>query len=201
MTQCVFHPQINAYHDGELDGQAATRFADHLGNCTACSEDLASLENISGLFGDLPETRMYPIELARLHSNLDKTAGSRPAESDFLRTAGLLSSLAASILIISSVWLLEIPSRHGVPLSPGGTPVPASEFAGLPANTPDWERTALTLQVEPFRLNEGGTAVPGENQGIPQVGLADARSMGNNSGSDNSVDAQMADWMVAGLGR
>ena len=196
MTQCVFHPQISAYHDGELDSQAATRFADHLAQCPACSEELASLEKISALFSELPQKRMYPIELARLHTNLDKAAASRPAESDFLRTAGLLSALAASILIISSVWLLEIPSRHGVPLSPGGTPLPASEFTGLPPNTPDWERTALTLQVEPFPLNEGGTALPGENQGIPQVGLADAHSM-----SDNSVDAQMADWMVNGLGR
>jgi hypothetical protein len=196
MTQCVFHPQIDAYHDGELDSQAATRFADHLSECARCREELASMESISGLFAELPQTRMYPIELARLHSNLDKAAAARPAESDFLRTAGLLSSLAASILIISSVWLLEIPSQHGVTLSPGVTPVPASDIALLPANTPDWERTALTLQVEPFPLNEGGTALPGENQGIPQVGLADAHSM-----SDNSVDAQMADWMVNGLGR
>jgi hypothetical protein len=196
MTQCAFHPQINAYHDGELNGHAATRFADHLAECPACTGELASLEKISGLFSELPEPRMYPIELARLHSNLDKAAASRPAESDFMRTAGLLSSLAASILIISGVWLLEIPSRHGVTLSPGVTPVPASDIAFLPANTPNWERTALTLQVEPFPLNEGPTAIPGQNQGIPQVGLADARSMG-----DNSVDAQMADWMVAGLGR
>jgi hypothetical protein len=96
--------------------------------------------------------------------------------------------LAASILIISSVWLLEIPSRHTAVLSPGIAVVPASDL-------PDWERTALTLRVEPSPLlQDRGSLSPAEGDGIPQIGLADSRSF-----SDNSVDAQVADWMVAGL--
>jgi anti-sigma factor RsiW len=193
MQDCPFHSQLSAFHDGEMDSDAAGRFAGHLAGCAQCMEELTSLQSISGLFASLPEGRMYPLELARLHQNLDNTVSSQTSTADFLRTAGMLSALAASILVISSVWIAEIPSRPAATLSPGVAVVPASESV-LPAQMPAWERTALTLRVEPLSYDQGSLG-PGGGDAIPQVGLADARSFG-----DNSTDAQVADWMVAGLG-
>jgi anti-sigma factor RsiW len=188
MSDCPLQFQVNAYHDGELDGDAARRFAEHLAGCQGCQEQLASLEAVSALFAALPQRQMYPIELGRLHQRLESNTARKTADSEFLRAAGFLSALAASILVISSVWLAEIPSRPAAALSPGVAVVPASDL-------PAWERTALTLRVEPSSfLQEKGSFNPGTGDAIPQTGLADARAF-----NDNSVDAQVADWMVAGL--
>jgi hypothetical protein len=191
MADCSFHPQINAYHDGELDGATARLVSEHLSTCAACREELAVVEGISRLFVAKTHSQMLPLELARLHQRLDGAAdrgvGKRPAEMDFLRTAGMLSALAASIMVISGVWLAEFPSRHAAALSPGVAVVPASDRISLPANIPDWERTALRLRVEPLPVMDNS---PQNNQ----IGLADAGSIG-----DSLVDSQVADWMVANL--
>ena len=196
MSDCPIQSQLSAYHDGELDSQAVSQVEAHIATCAACREELAGLRNISGLFAAKAPAPMLPVELARLHRSLEGGVagqiGYRPAEADFLRTAGMLSALAASILIISGVWLAEFPSRHAATLSPGVAVVPASETPGLPASVPDWERTALTLRVEPIPLNSKSGIEEGPQ--INQIGLADAGALG-----DNAVDSQVADWMVAGL--
>jgi anti-sigma factor RsiW len=196
MQDCPFHSQLTAFHDGEMDSVAAGGFAGHLAGCGECRDELASMQAITGLFASLPEGRMIPLELARLHQNLDKNVASQNSVADFLRTAGVLSALAASILVISSVWIAEIPSRPAATLSPGVVVVPASDSV-MPAQMPAWERTALTLRVEPLSFDQGNVGTGG-GEAIPQVGLADSRSFGDNS-VDAQVDAQIADWMLAGL--
>jgi hypothetical protein len=142
---------------------------------------------MSGIFAAKGQTEMLPLELARLHRQLDESTADQPAESEFLRMAGMLSALAASILVISSVWLSEFPSRHTTDLSPGSVVVSAADLG----NVPEWERTALTLEVEPQFLNQN---LGGSNETpFNPTGLADSRTFGDN------VDAQVADWMVAGL--
>jgi hypothetical protein len=201
MQDCSFQSQLSAFHDGEMDSATAERLTSHLTGCAHCTQELASFQAVSTLFASLPDSRMYPLELARLHQNLDNNVSSERSTADFLRTAGMLSALAASILVISSVWIAEIPSRPAATLSPGVAVVPASDSplpnqlpAQMPAQMPPWERTALTLRVEPLSFDQGSLG-PGAGDAIPQVGLADARSF-----SDNSSDAEVADWMVAGLG-
>jgi hypothetical protein len=89
-------------------------------------------------------------------------------------------------------------------------------LGALPADTPNWERTALTLEVEPEppSQNPGGFEEPQ----LSAIGLADSRPLGNSVWGNNvwgnnvwgnnivsaqsvaqSVDGQVADWMVAGL--
>jgi anti-sigma factor RsiW len=192
MLECPFNSQLGAFYDRELDAQAAHQVSEHLAGCGACQEELAELRRVSGLFVAKSQAPMLPLELARLHQSLRQSdavgAKARPEETDFLRTAGMLSALAASVLIISSVWLAEIPSRHAAILSPGIAVVPASDLSDLP----DWERTALTLRVESTPFDP----IPGNEEGskFNQIGLANAESFG-----ENSVDSQVADWMVAGL--
>jgi anti-sigma factor RsiW len=205
MSDCPFNLQLQAFHDGELDTQASRTMSEHLANCPSCQSELADLQTVSRLFGSKAAPEMTSLELARLHNSvkgLAKTSArseaNRLAETEFLRTAGMLSALAASVLIISSVWLVEFPSRHAAALSPGVAVVPASDLGVLPTETPDWERTALTLRVEPFppRLTPGESGEPANSE----IGLADSRSFGNNNiVGGQSIDGQVADWMVAGL--
>jgi hypothetical protein len=142
---------------------------------------------------------MLPLELARLHQAVDRSmaaADRQNQESDFVRTAKLLVGLAASILIISGVWLAEFPSRHAATLSPGVAVVPASDspaadsLAADLSKLPAWERTALTLRVEPM------PALPGLDNGfqVAPTGFADASSASGTS------DLAAADWMLSGLG-
>jgi anti-sigma factor RsiW len=200
MLDCPFHSQIDAYHDGELDADVRARLEAHLAGCGECRGGLAKLSDMSALFAARAQATMLPLELARLHRKLDGSVGNRAAESEFLRTAGMLSALAASILVISGVWLAEFPSRPAAILSPGIAVVPASDSPVLPAALPDWERTALTLRVEPSPLLHSPLLhspllhSPGTESPIDQTGLADAGSFG-----DNSTDSLVADLMVAGL--
>jgi hypothetical protein len=199
MSHCDVQSQLSAYHDGELDCESADVVQAHLKICAPCRRELAELDKITRLFAGKRQTQMLPLELARLHLNLSPSAqqsSGELAETEFLRTAKMLSALAASILIISFVWLTEIPSRHAAALSPGVAVVPASDLrpSALKA-LPDWEQTALTLNVEPSSLPQ----VPGAGNDRPpnSLGVADARL--GAGGGDNSPDAQLADWMIAGL--
>jgi hypothetical protein len=187
MSDCPFNLRLDAFHDGELDAKTAGELEAHLPGCEICRAELADLGAIAGMFAP-KQSGMLPLELARLHQQLDESTLNQPAESEFLRMAGMLSALAASILVISSVWLSEFPSRHTPGLSPGPGVVSAADLG----NVPNWERTALTFEVEPQFLNQN----PGGSIETPfnPTGLADSRTFG-----DNNVDAQVADWMVAGL--
>src|SRR4051812_45532236 len=132
MTNCPHHSELDAYHDGELDAQASERLREHLSTCPQCSAELAALEETSALFAaNAEQIRLSQIELARLHQSVEPTRLEgqleRSEDSDLLRTAGLLSALAASVLIVSAVWLAEFPSRHTAAVSPAVAVVPASE--------------------------------------------------------------------------
>ena len=166
MSECQYNAMLSAYHDGELDADSTRLVSEHLTNCPACANELREIEEISRLFADEAVPRLSMIELARLHQNLD-----RGEESDLLRTAGLLTALAASVLIVSAVWLAEFPTRHAAAVSPAVAVVPASEI-------PAWERAAITLNVDP---------------------LPDFASDPANMASADARDAAVANWMIDGV--
>ena len=87
--------------------------------------------------------------------------------------AGILTGLAASVLVVASAWLWEAPA-------------PATGRARVvfaPAPAAEWERVAMTLDAGPLNGVPGppaGTDFPGRTV------LADAR---------------LADWMLQNLSR
>jgi anti-sigma factor RsiW len=171
MNPCPFQLRVEAYHDGEIDAEERSAVEQHVATCPTCAADLAWMRGVSRSFATTP-AGMTPAERGRLQDALkaamagegqtgadaDLEEGEEEAESDpvsLYRTAGVLSAIAASILLLSVVWLNELPSGTRKPV--GGTAVAVGEV-------PAWERVAINLRADPLPNTPGG-----------EVYLADAR--------------------------
>jgi hypothetical protein len=117
----------------EVEGRRAVE--EHLARCGACAAELALLRSISQSLGERRSPEMTNAELDRLH-DAGEAAGAYPAS--LYRMVGTLAAIAASVLIVSSVWLNELP--------PPATPSRPAAVAQAPA----WERVAVTLRVDPL---------------------------------------------------
>src|SRR5258706_4804707 len=106
MTECDFHPQLDAYHDRELNAEARQRFEEHLKECPTCSRELSAMRAISARIESALPHDIDATESSRIHAVVDRVADEQPESLPLLRTAGLLSALAASVLIIGGVWLM-----------------------------------------------------------------------------------------------
>jgi hypothetical protein len=74
-----------------------------------------------------------------------KEASAELRQAPLLRIAGAFSAIAASLLIISSAWLLELKGN-----SPTASPVPVAQ--GVSAFPQGWEQVAMGAYVPPARL-------------------------------------------------
>jgi hypothetical protein len=162
MSECPFQVRIEAYHDGELAGDDRLAVERHVAACPACAADLAWLRGVSRSFAATP-AGMTPAERGRLRGALDAAMDANDADVAYddsdepegypislYRTAGVLSAIAASILLLSVVWLNELPSRTQRP--PTGTALARGEV-------PAWERVAMNLRADPLpNTTPGGEA-------------------------------------------
>jgi len=171
MSECPDQPRIDAYHDGELDADERSAVERHVATCPACAAELTWLRGVSRSFATTP-AGMTAAERGRLRDALDAAidagdsdvayddAGEPESYSNSLyRTAGVLSAIAASILLLSVVWLNELPSRTRP--GSGNTAVAAGEV-------PAWERVAMNLRVDPLP-----NSVPGGDAYLADARLAD----------------------------
>src|SRR5690348_16142430 len=107
---CDFDPRLlAAYHDGELDVVDRARVEAHVGHYAACAEELAALRETAQLICGSGIDDLTGGELSRLHHAIDDAATDRP----ILRLGGAIGVIAASILIVSCAWLMELPSSDG----------------------------------------------------------------------------------------
>lgn len=140
MTDCSYLDRLGTFYDGELDPLTAEEVENHVRTCALCRAELREIGNLSVRFdtmrGALPPEKL----LARAHGAIDDGAG-RPG-SQLLWIAGMLSGLAASVLVIGSAWLADAP---GLPAER-----PAPRVVVLPLQVSDWERVAMTLRVDPL---------------------------------------------------
>src|SRR5689334_10320193 len=107
MSAC--DPQLlSAYHDGELDDIGTRQRVDvHLRNCPACAEELQAIRDASQLIAASGLVDLTEAELARVHEAIDD-ASDRP----ILRVGGMLGAAAASLLIVSCAWLMDLPANN-----------------------------------------------------------------------------------------
>lgn len=140
MLDCSYISKIEAYHDGELSAGESAAFERHLSTCPVCATELAQLRDMSGLLAAERPHDILPIELARIHRRLDQLR-----DRSFLRFCGAMSAVAASILIICSVWLLDGPRPN--PIIRGNSQAEQS-----------WEPIA-SGRLQPPQSNENGLAV------------------------------------------
>jgi anti-sigma factor RsiW len=124
----------------------------HVGTCCLCAAELAEIRKLSGLIhttaqaratADLPQRD----ELRRIHRAIGRTA-TAANDRPLLRIAGVFSAVAASVLIISSAWLMELPGNASV--SPGRS----HPMIARTAFPEPWEQVALGGYVPPTYLQQ-----------------------------------------------
>lgn len=133
---------LSAYADGELDAASTQRVEQHIASCTACADEIRSLRETSRMLKSYPFADIDRDELARAHDAIDAAV-----DQPILRLGFTLGALAASVLIVSCAWLMELPKASPSPQ------------VGPPIQQPQWERMATTLKAEPFRSMNGDTAM------------------------------------------
>src|SRR4051812_6479600 len=151
MSDCQFESRVEAYHDGELSAEGRRAVEEHLERCEDCAAEMAWLRSVSQSMGRhdvAARTELTPAELGRGHAagddGVDGVAIAAPDSCpiSLYRTVGALMAVAASVLIVSCVWLSELPTPAG-PRQPIG-------LAASPVEGPAWERVAMTLRVDPL---------------------------------------------------
>ena len=133
MSECPFQSRLSAFHDGELDADTSWRLKAHLSTCLSCRDGLVGINAVSRLLGTVKVRPMSQIGQARLHAAADNAA-SAIGRKDRLPLAKTLMAIAASILIISGAWLMEVPFASHV----GGGPTLSSHVRP----EAEWEKLA-----------------------------------------------------------
>lgn len=133
MTTC--RPELlSAYHDGELPQERRQLVEEHLRDCPSCSATLRAMQETSKMFASHPFEDLTADELDGLHESI------RPAETGrIFRLAATLAVVAASVLIVSCAWLMELPATSN--------PIAHPQTLRRPE---PWEQVATTLRPDPF---------------------------------------------------
>ena len=109
---------------------------------------MQSLRDQAGAIQQYPFDDLRDDELVRLHQAIDAEQEDHPV----WRLGMILGALAASVMIISSAWLMELPARSRV--------APVGQVATAPMES--WERVAMYLRADP-------SAVPADDPGAIRV--------------------------------
>ena len=136
MSGCQYQSRLGAYHDGELDDSASQAVERHLAECEICAAELAGLREVSQAMAGFDPGEITPLELARLHRELD-----RADEGSVLRFGVGLAAAAASILIISLAWIGQTAARPAQQTNSQFQPV---------QQLPEWQRLAFLMPLRPF---------------------------------------------------
>jgi anti-sigma factor RsiW len=149
MSGCQFQSRIAAYHDGELDEASSKDTELHLAGCGQCTQELAGLRQVSAAMGEFDPGEMTPMELARLHREID-----RVDEGSLVRLGVGLIGMAASVLIISLAWIGQQPAdTHRTAAREG-------------RHVPEWQRLASGESPRPPIIQNG------EGPQLPDTGVA-----------------------------
>ena len=141
MTDCKFQLLLGPYHDRELGPEPSREVAAHVEHCPSCAAELAAMRDLSARIVAAVPGDIQPAETARWHAAVDQATSADRDNQPLFRTMGLLAALAASVLIVSGVWLLDLKS--------GGPNDSASRDRSSVAIAPEWERVATTLRADP----------------------------------------------------
>ncbi len=126
---CALASRLGAFYDGELDAPAAARVQDHLRDCPACRAEVDGIRELSQLAGMIGNEGMSVAALRRVHHSIE-----REQPYSILRIASILSGLAASVLVVGTVWLADMPDA----------PPPRVRVVERD-NSPAWEGYAVNL--------------------------------------------------------
>jgi anti-sigma factor RsiW len=101
MNECRQSERLGAYHDGELSGAGRAAMEQHLGQCPACAAELERLGRLSELLGAAAAPKLSPAAMQRLHNRVDTIP-----MADLRRVVEICGAIAASILLVCTIWLV-----------------------------------------------------------------------------------------------
>jgi anti-sigma factor RsiW len=164
MTPCD-EQLLSAFADGELPAGDTARVEAHVRECAACAMNLARIRESSRLLREYPFEDLTGDELRLAHDAID-AAADRPV----LRLGFTLGVIAASVLVVSCAWLIEL-------RAPRRQARDTTMSVATSAQVPQWERMAMTLRADPLpHPNEDTTRFAGAQPAV-----------------------EHADWMLTGL--
>jgi anti-sigma factor RsiW len=159
MPDCSYACRIDAYYDQELDPLDRASVEEHLAQCPHCRQELASLQRLSSRFFSIPTDELSHRELNRLYT----VSQSAPQAKPLLPFAVGLMAAAASLLVVCSAWLSEVP------------PAVAPTRVAVLDEGADWEKYAL------MGPNEAPSPL-GDQTAVAEVNLADLMLYGLSDG-------------------
>jgi hypothetical protein len=124
MDNCNRLQQISAFHDGELNTEERDDLLMHIDQCSACREELETLEKLSNVVSAISEPSVSTELVTSLHREVDSSS-----QATILKIAEAVSSVAATILVVCSFWLWHIASS-----GPASNPMPGMEDETLENN-------------------------------------------------------------------
>jgi hypothetical protein len=138
MSQCKMDNLVELYHDQELDPRWVAEIERHVNSCASCAGHLADLRQMSGILSGVTVTEIRSDERERLHAAVYRTE-SRDSERFILRMAISLASIAAMVLIVTSLFLVRSVGRTRGESALASTPLPM---------TADFQQVSLGIQAD-----------------------------------------------------
>jgi len=110
----------------------------HLAQCPDCAAVLEQLRSMSRLFADSEVPRLSQISMRRVHRRVESVM-----DEPLVRTARILSAIAAAVLIVGSFWLVRVGGMgRSMATQVSSTP----PWAGIAAS-PDAEMTMVSAST------------------------------------------------------
>jgi predicted anti-sigma-YlaC factor YlaD len=145
MADCPFTNQVHAYHDGELDQVAQEQVKQHLLACPSCRAELSQLASLSRLLEENLTVEIPPVVRRALHERAD-----RQPTLGLQHWAEASAAVAATILLVCSLWMSHLPSRGGQ----ATLPVWDSQAMVVSDNSPDGSEEMLKWMAQDMAQEE-----------------------------------------------
>jgi anti-sigma factor RsiW len=145
MADCVFANQLNAYHDGELDEAVREQVQAHLATCPSCRAELSQLVSLSKLLEESLAVEITPLTRQALHVRVE-----RQVSLGLQHWAEASAAVAATILLVCSLWISHLPSRPGQ----AALPVWDSQAMVVPDNSPDGSEEMVKWLAQDLAVEE-----------------------------------------------
>ena len=128
MFDCPFTNELHAYHDGELDEVSQGRVKRHLSTCQPCRDELSQLVSLSRLLEENLAIELSPSARQVLHERVN-----RQPSLGLQHWAEASAAVAATILVVCSLWMSHLPARGGQMALPAWD----SQIMAVSDNSPD----------------------------------------------------------------
>jgi anti-sigma factor RsiW len=103
MAPCPTGEELSAYHDRRIARERFDFIEQHVAECDPCALELSRLAALSRLFASAIRPNLSQIARHRLHGKIDQAM-----ERGLIRFGWNISGIAASILLVSSAWLMHV---------------------------------------------------------------------------------------------